>query len=722
MPNPVVPVHNLHNPEAHLTINDPDDTSESRPTRLEEALSLAARGWPVFPGHLTDDDPPKKVPANAKGFKGATVKPRPIEIQWRSDPDAYVAVALPIGVVALDVDKVEQFEAAGLEMPDGPGQRTLHGGYHKLFKTDGRVVKQTVKEIPGADTRVGGLGYVFVWDAAAWPDVAESLDALPDAPEWLYDHEAREEVAPSERRTRGGAVPTFVFKMGERDNALAAFAGLMRRGGAGPDAIYAALKAMADSGQIEQTREDQITDKDLRRIAGSIGGRQSNAVDAQSRPRRAIARQNAEELKKKQIIPIEYVIEEVMPEGVGIISGAPKIGKSWLAFQAALEVSVGGELLGRKVLKARPALYYGLEDGERRFQKRMQMIEGSRGLDLSWLELRYDAPAIGDGLEEEIEEFIANNEEYGGSVVVIDVLAKVWPEQQGRGSAYNQDYRVIGPLKEIQGRHPGSTIVCITHNRKQGAEDVMSTVQGTHGVVGAVDWTWIIKRERLAVQGNIYVTGRDIEHEPSIDAQFAGLWTALPGAGGQHLTPEQRKVRDELLTGEDGTATEVADRLNVEFPDDAPRWTQNSVSEKANALEAKGLVTKERDRTRPGAPVVFHALVTDEIAERRRGVAAEQAKVLASQPGRGPRVVRRSRRPEDGDGSRARARDRARRPAREVAPSTTSIGDIGVMVAVEGVEGGLRAPGPARPRVRAPAHTRTRVELDDRANEEGPDA
>lgn len=688
-------------------------------TRLDDALSLAARGWPVFPGKLTDDDPPKKVPANNKGFKGATLKTRPIEILWRSDPDAYVAIALPLGVVALDVDKVEEFEAVGLDVPDGPGQVTLSGGYHKLFKFDtARVVKQTVKEIPGADTRVGGLGYVFCWDADAWPDVSQSMDAIPWAPEWLYDHDARPEdaeAAPSERRGRGGQVPTFVFKKGQRDNALAAFAGLMRRGGAGPDAIYAALKAMEAAGQIEQTREDPITDKDLRRIAGSIGGRQSAAVDAQQRPRRAVSRQNAEDLKRKKIVPIEYVIEEVMPEGVGIISGAPKIGKSWLAFQAALEISVGGELLGRKVLKARPALYYGLEDGERRFQKRMQMIEGSRGLDLSWLELRYEAPSIGDGLEDEIEEFIANNEEYGGSVVVIDVLAKVWPEQQGRGSAYNQDYRVIGPLKEIQGRHPGSTIVCITHNRKQGAEDVMSTVQGTHGVVGAVDWTWIIKRERLAVQGNIYVTGRDIEHEPSIDAQFAGLWTALPGAGGQHLSAEQRKVRDELLTGSDGDAKELADRLNADYPDEAVAWTQNSVSEKANALVEKGLLTKERDRTRPGAPVVFHALMTDEIVERRRVVATEQAKVLASQPGRGFRVVRRRASPASPAGERVDAG-----ASRVNGGSTGSTRPHPAMEPMEVVDGAIHAGRVrAHARGRAPASPPRIVgDADDDANAE----
>jgi hypothetical protein len=259
------------------TVNVPSDRTAAGPnrTRLEDALSLAARGWPVFPGRLTDDDPPKKVPANSKGFKGATLERAPIELQWRADPEAYVGVALLPGTVGLDVDDVAKFEAAGLDLPNGPGQRTLHGGYHRLFKTDGRRVKQSVKEIPGADTRVGGLGYLFVWDADAWPDVSQGLDALPDAPEWLYDPKmmARAET-PTDAKASEASVALeagqlFITK-GSRNTRLTSLAGSLIALGGTQQSTELALNLIIAGGAVEQPREDPITRADVRRIARSV--------------------------------------------------------------------------------------------------------------------------------------------------------------------------------------------------------------------------------------------------------------------------------------------------------------------------------------------------------------------------------------------------------------------------------------------------------------------
>lgn len=608
-------------------------------TTQDKALRLASLGWKVFPARLetaTGEAVPladatpgmklKKMPIGElveHGFKEATDNPKRIRLWWRVRPDALIGVSMPKDTVALDVDDPALFEAAGLELHDGPGQQTLRGGYHRFFRSDGRRVRQTVKEVPGADTRVGGKGYVVAWDPDAFPAVSD----LPPAPEWLYS--GADEPAGDDRPRRPQA-DILVVKMGERDNKLTSVAGSLRKAGLGKDAIYAALKAMVDSGQVEQTREDPITDKDLRRISGSIGGRHSQAVDDQ-RPARDPVRQNAADLIGKDLPPIEYVVEEILPEGVGVVSGAPKAGKSFLMFQAAVEVSVGGEVLGRDVPTARPVLYYGLEDGERRFQKRLKLIDGGRNVDLTWLEIRYSAPLMGAGLEEEIEKFLSDNGDEVKPVVIIDVLAMVWPEQSGKGSAYNQDYRVIGPLKEIQGRHPGSTIVALTHNRKQGSDDIVSTMQGTHGISGAVDWMWIVRRERGAVVGTIYVTGRDIEHEPLISAKFAGLWTADPEVLGHARGTEQQKLLDEMLTGGDGTAQELADRLNADFPGE---WDRQKASRCVNTLLEQRLVENTgRDRTRPGAPVTFHALTTAEVVKARRELADEQNAVLAEKPG-----------------------------------------------------------------------------------------
>ena len=40
---------------------------------------------------------------------------------------------------------------------------------------------------------------------------------------------------------------------------------------------------------------------------------------------------NAEELQNRTYEPTHFLVDELIPEGLHILAGAPKIGKSWLA-------------------------------------------------------------------------------------------------------------------------------------------------------------------------------------------------------------------------------------------------------------------------------------------------------------------------------------------------------------------------------------------------------
>jgi RecA-family ATPase len=59
-----------------------------------------------------------------------------------------------------------------------------------------------------------------------------------------------------------------------------------------------------------------------------------------------------------------------------MLASPPKIGKSCLVYQAAVQVALGGTLLGRDVDPG-SALYLALEDGRRRGQTRLRVaLEG----------------------------------------------------------------------------------------------------------------------------------------------------------------------------------------------------------------------------------------------------------------------------------------------------------------------------------------------------------
>ena len=81
---------------------------------------------------------------------------------------------------------------------------------------------------------------------------------------------------------------------------------------------------------------------------------------------------SAEELFYQPLDPAkaEMIIEDMILQGLTLIAGAPKSGKSWMMLDMCLAVSSGRSFLGRKTLRCEVA-YFPLEDQEERVKKRM---------------------------------------------------------------------------------------------------------------------------------------------------------------------------------------------------------------------------------------------------------------------------------------------------------------------------------------------------------------
>ena len=53
---------------------------------------------------------------------------------------------------------------------------------------------------------------------------------------------------------------------------------------------------------------------------------------------------NAADLQNRTYEPTPFLVDELIPEGLHILAGAPKIGKSWLALWLCLCVAQGQAL------------------------------------------------------------------------------------------------------------------------------------------------------------------------------------------------------------------------------------------------------------------------------------------------------------------------------------------------------------------------------------------
>lgn len=67
---------------------------------------------------------------------------------------------------------------------------------------------------------------------------------------------------------------------------------------------------------------------------------------------------------------MRYVVPGYIAEGLTVLAGRPKLGKSWLALDLAIAVATGGAALGSTKVGQGDVLYLALEDNERRLCRR----------------------------------------------------------------------------------------------------------------------------------------------------------------------------------------------------------------------------------------------------------------------------------------------------------------------------------------------------------------
>lgn len=76
--------------------------------------------------------------------------------------------------------------------------------------------------------------------------------------------------------------------------------------------------------------------------------------------------------------PLQYAINSILPHGLFILAGSPKIGKSWLVLDLCIAVATGGDTWGYRA-NQNGVLYYALEDNWRRINDRTGLTGATDG-------------------------------------------------------------------------------------------------------------------------------------------------------------------------------------------------------------------------------------------------------------------------------------------------------------------------------------------------------
>ena len=306
-------------------------------------------------------------------------------------------------------------------------------------------------------------------------------------------------------------------------------------------------------------------------------------------------RYTAAELETETFPEPRWAVPGLISEGLTLLAGAPKVGKSWLALDVALAVASGGKAFGSIDVDEGDALYLALEDTPRRLQRRLRKIKAGDALP-SRLTIETSSPPLSEGGENLVRDWLDEAEE--PRLVVVDVFEKVRGKRSG-GDAYASDYAAMAVLKDLSDEYEVAVVV-VHHTRKMTSDDWVELVAGTNGVTGAADSIAVLQRpNRDAPDGTLSITGRDIEEADTKavaldDRMVWKISDSDPSRVGMHRT--RAAILDALEAARDASEEErtyltpaaIAKEIEGANPDNVKKTCQRMASDEQVGTDGKG--------------------------------------------------------------------------------------------------------------------------------------
>ena len=304
--------------------------------------------------------------------------------------------------------------------------------------------------------------------------------------------------------------------------------------------------------------------------------------------------QSGDDLMKKEVRPVQFVVDGLLPRGLSIVAGKRKEGKSWLMLDLCFSVAAGEKFLDFDTEQG-TVLYLDLEDPETRLLQRAREI---RDVIPSQFHEATRAGKLGAGLAEQIEDFVHDHPDT--NLVVIDTLQKI---RKPKGDTYAGDYQVVSSLKSLADKLE-IAIVCIHHTRKMKAKDTFDSVLGSTGLTAAADGIYVLERKAEGKPfGKLSFISRDIP-DGDISVRFdhdTCRWYPITPSDMERemlLADEAVSALIDFMKREllfEGTATELCERLGLKI---GANNLSSKLAKYENSLRNLGIeFTKDRRKT-----------------------------------------------------------------------------------------------------------------------------
>ncbi len=476
-----------------------------------------------------------KKPAISSWKKYQSQKPNDRELRkfWGNGSENGVAFVTGkiSGLIILDADSPESVKFCQENFPDTVTVKTGRG-YHYFFKFKNGIKSQV--NIHGLKLDVRAEGAYAIGPPSVHPSgkkykfvKGKSLDDLPLAqfPKSLL----REN--PKKNKSLNSLYKAAVE--GSRNESLTKIAGSLARDKLSQREILDLLLA------VNTSYSPSLKKKEVETIANSIFEKHNKGISIEE-----LETFPASSLDEKDLVAPSYIIEGVVPEGLTLLCGKAKQGKSLFALDCAVAITTGCRALGLAEAKRGSVLGLFLEDTEKSLKARLDRIlqfkPKPKKLHYRVEGIKFDNKGLAN-----VNCWLDKHPDT--RLVIIDTLQKVRPRVTGKSPLYQEDYQALEGLKKIADDR-GIGILIIHHLRKTKSEDPLDTVSGTTGLTGCADSILVLTRSRGRADSNLFISGRNIEErELALEFNSQSLkWSILGDSQDFNLSDERTQILNLL--------------------------------------------------------------------------------------------------------------------------------------------------------------------------------
>ena len=246
------------------------------------------------------------------------------------------------------------------------------------------------------------------------------------------------------------------------------------------------------------------------------------------------------ELMLMEIPKPDWYVPNLIPEGLTLLGGPAKIGKSLMALNIATAMaSKDGIALGAIPIEtSRRVLYLDMENTMGTMQSRSHNMSPDDMLNT--LNFALDVPKFDAKGMVDVKSAI---DDYGIEFMVVDTWKAVEPVGKNllSGSSYDIDYESMRPIQEFSHEH-GIGIMLVWHARKaKDFDNIWNQFQGSMGVQASCDSMLLLDRTTDGI--NLHVIGREIqETEYAITMTNDGIWQLEGESSEIYQSPERKEL------------------------------------------------------------------------------------------------------------------------------------------------------------------------------------